>query len=181
MTEFETTGPTITAADVDDFEAAIGTPLPADYKQFLLTVNGGIPTDSDVNEPTQRVVGIVGFFSLAVPSGDLSMQEALRTWRNRYPGWMLPVALCQGSCLLLLTLNSDYEGEVVYWDHDAESEDDEPPTIDNLSHVADSFTELLDSLYTWDAMNDPEVQRMMGGSGGDAWIHPDFSPGPRRD
>lgn len=171
-TEFETTGPPTTAADVDDFEAAIGSPLPADYKHFLLTVNGGIPTASDVNEPTQRVVGIVGFFSLAVPSGDLSMQEALRTRRNRYPGWMLPVALCQESCLLLLTLNGDHEGEVVYWDYDAES-DDASPTTDNLSHVADSFTSLLDALHDWDPRQDPRYRDIAGGTGtGD----PDFIP-----
>jgi hypothetical protein len=179
MTEFSETGPPVTKADVDAFEAEIDSPLPEDYRRFLLTTNGGVPSDNTVDEPSQEIVGIEGFFCLGVESGELSMAGALRVWNSRYPATMLAIAACEGSCLLL-TLDGDHVGEVLYWDHDGEAQPDEPPTNDNLSHVADAFTELLDSLYTWDDMGRPEIQRMRGSSGGNAWIDPDFSPGRSR-
>lgn len=53
MTEFSETGPPVTTADVDAFEAKIGSPLPEDYRRFLLTTNGGVPSDNTVDEPSR--------------------------------------------------------------------------------------------------------------------------------
>lgn len=173
MTTFRTTGPTISEAVVLEIEHRIGSDLPTDYRDFLLKTNGGTPEDAYVPEPADIGIVVTGFFSLGEASGDLSMESALSTWANRYPDGYLPIARCEGSNLLLLGVSRDVRDLVFYWDHDGEADDNEPPRTDNLTFVASSFTELIDSL-TDDEADDEEVRRLLDGSTG--WVNPGFKP-----
>lgn len=171
MPTFRSSGPTPTGASVHELETRLGRGLPEDYREFLLSTNGGVPQEQDLAKPAHLGIIVNGFFSLDLADSDLSMDDALTAWTGRYPDGYLPIARCEGSNLLLLDLRVASAGRVVYWDHEGEADDDEPPRDDNLTDVADTFSELLDMLETLDLENHPEVRRMRGGS---VRINPEF-------
>ena len=173
MVTFRATGPAVSEATVSEFEASVGATLPDDYREFLKHTNGGVPEPSYVPEPADLGISARGFFSLGIPEGDLSMSRALSTWDGRYPDKYLPIVFCEGSNLLLLGVHEATRGQVVYWDHDAEAEDGEPPRTDNLTPVASSFTALLDSM-TDDDPDEAAVQALL--DGGTGWVKPGFKP-----
>lgn len=166
-------GPTIDEADILALATKVGV-LPNDYRSFLLASNGGVPEEQQIPVPSDIKIQVKGFFSLGdTTSGDLSMTRALDTWAGRYPDGYVPVALCEGSNLLLMATGDEHAGRVVYWDHDGEADEGEPARTDNLTPVADSFTALLEAL-TEDATDDAEVQRLVENSTG--WVEPNFRP-----
>ena len=171
MPTSRSSGPTPTGASVHELENRLGKELPDEYREFLLSTNGGVPQEQNLAKPSHIGIIVNGFFSLDLADNDLSMDYALTTWTGRYPDGYLPIARCKGSNLLLLDLRDASAGRVVYWDHEGEADDDEPPRDDNLTDVADTFSELLTMLETLDLENDPEVQRMRGGT---VWINPEF-------
>lgn len=173
MTRFTSSGPSIDEQTISTLEAHLAYALPEDYRGFLRDRNGGIPTPGDVPEPSQGVVGILWFFSLDDSRAERSLAAAGESWEGRYPETMVPIALCNGSNLLLLTLDGPDRGRVYYWEHEGEADEGEPARTDNLTLVADSFTSLLDALHDWDPRQDPRYRDIAGGTGtGD----PDFIP-----
>lgn len=164
MPTFRTSGPSLAGATVNELETRPGRELPDDYREFLLSTNGGTPHEQDLAKPAHTGIIVNGFFSLDFADSDLSMDYALTAWTGRYPDGYLPIARCEGSNLLLLDLRDASAGRVVYWDHEGETDNDEPPRDDNLTDVADTFSELLTMLETLDLESDPEVQCMRGGS-----------------
>lgn len=175
MTTFNSSGPSIDEQTISTFETRIDHTLPKDYRDFLSDTNGGIPTPSDVAEPSQGVVGIRWFFSLDDSRAERSLEEAVTTWHGRHPESMMPIALCDGSNVILLTLDGPDGNGVHYWEHDGEAEEGEPARTDNLTQVADSFTALLDTLHDWDPRQDPRYRDIAGGTGtGDHDFIPTF-------
>ena len=176
MSEFRTTGPQVHECDVVALESRLNAPLPPSYRNFVIETNGGVPEGRYVAEPSDIGLEVKGFFSLdgsGTELEDLSLTRALSTWAGRYPQGFLPIALCEGSNLLLLSLQGENTGAIVYWDHDAEAEDDEPARTDNLTPVANSFTSLLAHL-TNENPDEAQVQRLVQDSTG--WVDPDFKP-----
>lgn len=170
MATFSRSGPRGDIATIDAFEATLDHPLPADYREFLGTINGGIPHPNNVHEQSQGVIGIRWFLSLDASADDESLTVARETWRGRHPEGLLPIAVCDGSNLLLMDLEQSH---VFYWDHDGEADENQEPRTDNLTRVAISFSGLLDSLVEFDPRKDPRYADIAGGSGtGD----PDFVP-----
>lgn len=173
-TAFAKPGPTLTENDIAGLETRINAHLPGDYRGFLLTTNGGKPADRFVPEPDQGLlIEIEAFFAVGT-TGYGSMEQALDTWADRYPADALPIALCAGSNLLLLSVGGDDIGRVGYWDHDGEADENEAPRTDNITPVAGSFTELLALLQDWDPSTDPMVQDLLDGA--QTWANPNFKP-----
>ena len=170
MATFTNSGQPVDTATLDAFEASLGSTLPADYRTFLSTTNGGIPHPDTVHEERQGVIGIRWFLSLGTNSDESSLTAARETWHERHPEGLLPIAVCDGSNLLLLDLE---QSQVFYWDHDGEADEHDEPRFDNLTPVAESFSALVSSLIDFDPRQDPRYAQIAGGSGtGD----PDFSP-----
>jgi hypothetical protein len=173
MTTIREPGPSVDTGVIRALAPGVGV-LPNDYRSFLLATNGGVPEEQQIPEPSDIGIQVRGFFSVGdSTSGDLSMTRALATWADRYPDGYVPIALCEGSNLLLMATGEESTGRVVYWDHDREADEGEPARTDNLTPVADSFTALLAAL-TDDATDDAVVQRLLENSTG--WVDPDFKP-----
>lgn len=173
MTTFNQPGPRVDTTAVASLEARVGATLPADYREFLLSTNGGVPDPNGLSAPSQGGIGIRWFLSLGPASEDQSLTRAIDTWRDRHPAGMLPIAICEGSNLLLLALTGTPPGKVFYWDHDGEADEGEEPRFDNLTEVADSFTALLEALHDQDPRQDPRYRDIAGGTGTG---NPDFIP-----
>lgn len=62
------------------------------------------------------------------------------------PETLLPIGHDSLGNLICLGVVGDDAGTVYFWDHEAEADEDEPPTWDNLSVIQPSFSAFLKSL-----------------------------------
>jgi hypothetical protein len=144
-------GPQVTEAQIEAFEQSYGHPLPDDYRQFLLDVNGGQPARAN------RVFdqGVVNsLFSLDDTEND-SSDLATRANRSRP---MLPnpdllfIGQDDGGARLLLALAGEHRGTVWYMrtGDDARPDDANPRVLwhdrRDLRKLADSFEQFMRSL-----------------------------------
>ena len=140
-------------AEVEAFEAEIGTPLPDDYRQFLLRSNGGrldwYPFDGPTPDGKTWPVVISDVGGLWEES-DLSLRAARRCYQGselqipRRLLWIMGDPSGNGICL---GLTGGYRGRVYFWIHDEqpvpEEWDGEVETAGNVVLLADSFTDFV--------------------------------------
>ena len=146
-------GPGLGPADVDELEVRTGRRVPGRYRRFLLAHNGGYPEPavfgfSAPGWPGGEASSIVeGFLGIGVNPTD-QIEYCLRVFRDRIPADLYPIARDPGGNFLCMGVDdSPKPGEIVFWHHEEEADEGEPPTRDNLYHVADSLDELLSRLH----------------------------------
>lgn len=126
-----------TEAQVQRLEQALGR-LPADYRDFLLTENGGVPSSTRLGGGRS----ITLFFSLVDRS---ELNESLEhQWRQLGAPHWLPIAENAGGDKYLLGLSGDDAGTIHFFRHDAFADDP-----DARQRLAGSFHELLALLGGW--------------------------------
>jgi hypothetical protein len=147
----ERRGPQVIDTQIRAFEQSYGHPLPDDYRQFLLDVNGGRPDNANC-EFDQGVINRL--FSLDDTSEE-SRDLATRANRERAslpsPD-LLFIGHADGSAMLLLALAGEHRGEVWYMltDDDARPDGANPRVLwhdrRDMRKVADSFEQFMRSL-----------------------------------
>jgi hypothetical protein len=147
----EQRGPRVTNAQVEAFEESYGHPLPDDYKQFLLDVNGG-GLDRANCEFDQGVVNCL--FSLE-DTNDEASDLATRANRSRP---MLPnpdllfIGQDDGGARILLMLAGEHRGEVWFMitGDDARPDDANPRVLwhdrRDMRKLAATFEQFMRSL-----------------------------------
>jgi hypothetical protein len=142
-------GPQVTDAQLRAFEQAYGHPLPDDYRQFLLDVNGGQPARANC----EFAHGVVNnLFSLEDPEDDSSDLAERATWtRPKLPSPdLLFIGHDDGSNSLLLALAGEHRGEVWFMVDDERPEDANPRVLwhdrRDMRKVADSFEQFMRAL-----------------------------------
>ncbi len=140
---------TVSLEKIKQFEKQIGVEFPKDYIDFLANSNGGEPKFNTFEYKLQdgRVWtgGVRYFFGFNLDRiQNIDFFASMRG--DRTPENMIPIGLDDGGNFILLALSERDKGKVYFWDHDEESEDDEPPTNDNIYFVANSLTEFLENL-----------------------------------
>ena len=144
-------GPQVTEAQIRAFEQSYGHPLPDDYRQFLLDVNGGQPTRAN----REFAHGVVNdLFSLEDTVND-SSDLATRANRER-AALPSPDLLFIGhddcSNRILLALAGEHRGEVWFMltGDDARPDDANPRVLwhdrRDMRKVAASFEQFMRSL-----------------------------------
>jgi hypothetical protein len=134
--------------DILRFETAIAAPLPEDYRSFLLQYNGGKPSQ-DIFRFSERGAteeDIVDWFlSLGGdPNYDIELFVELTT--GRIPPDCIPFAIDPGGNFLLLSVRGARCSAVLFWDHEREAEEGQPPSEDNVYPVCTGFSTFLASL-----------------------------------
>ncbi|MDO5691463.1 MAG: SMI1/KNR4 family protein [Pseudomonadota bacterium] len=121
------------AEEIARFEQEVGE-LPPDYKAFLATCNGGIPSRTSLSPSLH----ITSFFSLT----PLNLHESLHHQHRLLglPHW-LPIAENAAGDKYLLRLSGHQRFSVHFYRHDAAENDS-----DAFQSVADSFSDLLTKL-----------------------------------
>jgi hypothetical protein len=135
----------VSAAAVDAAERRLGVNLPADYKRFLYTTNGGCPESNCfvVPERGPALVGILYGIRGERTNCDLEFEQEQVTLWEPLPAGFISIGDDPGGCpLLLATLGAD-AGQVLFWDRKGfwVREDGR-----NTFPVAGSFTAFLDLL-----------------------------------
>lgn len=154
--DIESEEPAVAPEIVDAFEATLPGRLPADYRAFLESRNGGVPQPNWwPPELPGEGFAVAEFLSLNAGESYRSIEETRETFTDRIPDHLLAVASATGGIQVCVSLTGDGPGSV--WMYDAESEtaedDGEDPHL--LIRLAESFTvfvELLEPAPTWEEM-----------------------------
>jgi cell wall assembly regulator SMI1 len=140
---------------IKKFEKDFGFKLPTEYRDFLLTHNGGAPTDILTYEfkmgSRQSSSTIQVFYGLGGTEwGDLA--EAIDTFhvhRRRMPDYLFPFA-CDGlGNQLCINLDGPRYGEILHWEMEEEVEFDQSKKrwvkdpLSNCYKISDSFTNFI--------------------------------------
>jgi len=114
----EAQGNPLTAEDLANLEEQLDLTLPAQYRQFLLRSNGGLPSPDvvDVEGLEGGMADIQVFFRIggSVESSELSWNKNVLS--DRLPPRMLPVACDSGGSRFCLSVSGDDCGSVIYVD-----------------------------------------------------------------
>lgn len=130
------------------FEDRIGHALPDDYRRFLLTDNGGQPERPVFAVPPDHWDVLRYLPGLHDGPYYHNLEYPLRTYRDegRMPPELIPIGSDPFGNWICLGVAGEPRGRVYFWEHEAEADEDEPPTWDNLRRLADSFTEFVAGL-----------------------------------
>ena len=156
----ERRGPTVTDADVRRFEQRIGAELPADYRRFLLDVNGGRTAATHCRFTMRRgarqvETSLNTLFSLDDPDES----RDLATWQlygeDRLPEG-LEIGADDGGSPVVLVLSGPHRGELWMLDQVDSQPTGSNPRVDwfdrrDMWKLADSFAEFMASLKPLDA------------------------------
>lgn len=138
--------PKATETQVKAFEKRIGCSLPEEYRNFLMTYNGGQPNPDCVAVPGVEGIDNVGvgvFMHLRAtkPAMDELSYEVERV-KTLLPSGHLPIA--GSSDLFTLSLKPKTFGSVYWWFHETEELDDEGNFLEAAGYLlAGSFDEFL--------------------------------------
>lgn len=143
-------GPVISEGDVRAFESKIGATLPADYRDFLLQVNGGRTAQSHTTFGLRKGETILNsLHSLKEPDE----QFDLETWwaKHRVPDELLLVGYDDGGNHVCLVIRGEHLGEVWYFDVLNERPEDANPRVPwhnrrDFIRLAGTFREFMSSL-----------------------------------
>jgi len=123
-------------------EERLGRALPADYRDYLLAQDGGRLASNDGAVDT--------IFGLGDVPDWASMWDKLDVLKDRMPSWLVPVADDAYGNLYAVSLRPSDFGSVWFWDHEEEADEGQPPSEENISFKAGSWTAFLERLQQVD-------------------------------
>lgn len=156
LAELEITGSyeQVSEADIVQLEKDLEVSLPFDYRNFLLSYNGGTLKPYYLfpvhNNPRDSKAILTRFYSVTTHQDryDDLRSRALEAG-ERFPSELLPIAYDPGGNHLGIIVKGSEIGKIYFWDLDDEPIDEELLSYDKLYFVANSFSELLESLQFW--------------------------------
>jgi hypothetical protein len=129
--------------DIAQFETHNNISLPQDYKDFLLRHNGGRPKPNIVPSIKSDVQWIYGMVDEPYYA---SISQHIDMFHKRIPSWYFPIANDSGGNLYLMSLYQENHGLIAFWNHEGETGGDADQYFDNMTIVANSFSDFLNEL-----------------------------------
>ena len=137
---------------ITEFEARRGVLLPSEYKQFLLTSNGGWPTPNVFKVPGWhgQASGLVDFYGIHDGPKVTRLDYALEVYDERVPATLIPIATDAFGNKVCIGWKGKRKGKIYFWDHEDELDENGDFVQDyrNVFLVANSLQEFLDGLMT---------------------------------
>jgi len=147
-------GPVITDADIQAFEAKYRLSLPRDYQSFLKDSNGGYPVDEWSFGFYERAFNaytgsLIQEFCTLYPEdnpeyNNLGQRYAEFVESGQVPPSLIPIAFDPGGNFIMLCVSDKDYGKVCFANHELE---DTETRYMVMSPIADSFTEFINKLY----------------------------------
>lgn len=143
--------PALSGAELDRFEQSHHRQIPAVYRKFLLEHNGGQPDPSEFrmrsgSTNSEETGAVKRFFGINTTEHTLDLAYALETFKGRIPDLLFPIARDPGGNLIGIATEGPDQGHVLFWDHEREADEGQPPSQKNLYLIANSFEEFLSGL-----------------------------------
>lgn len=130
--------------------------LPKDYKDFLLSHNGGSSKKNVYNfleiENSSNIAYFFAFYSMKVDFHGDVYDDLLKEYyrrKDRIPEGFIPIGTDSGGNYICLGINI-YYGNVYFWDHEEEVDEGCIPDMSNMHIIGNSFTDFINSLYRSD-------------------------------
>ena len=137
----------LSSKDIELLESELGFRLPAEYRPFLFKYNGGrpLPNCFPIKGLEKNPFGALHyFFGVEDSSEAYNLTWNYDTFNGRMPSNLFPIASTGSDDVICLSLFGPDAGTVLFWDWYGQTGE---PTYDNVYHIADSFSEFLDSLH----------------------------------
>lgn len=135
------------------FEKQWGFGIPGGYRKFLLEFNGGYTEKTFFNfKNSNNGSALHGLFGIRCDS-NLSLLS-YKCEDERYPTNTIPIGNDVCGNRILLSVKGADRGKVYFWDHEREADTDKGEVADysNLTLIADSFEEFINSLKSEEEM-----------------------------
>jgi cell wall assembly regulator SMI1 len=139
IVDYRRVAPPAEPADIERLCQRIGHVLPDDYRDYLLSQDGGRLMDN--NEAVKEIFGVRN----DAPDW-ANMWDKLDTFHGRVPAWLLPVAQDEYGNLFAISLRDGDFGSVWFWDHEEEADEGEPPSLENIEPKAPDWNTFLRDL-----------------------------------
>jgi cell wall assembly regulator SMI1 len=147
------TGVPLTGETISGFEAQLKMQLPKDYRDFMLSNNGGTPEEDWVfdfieagdSTPTSSVIR--KFLSISDEYSSIGKAYARLVNSKEISPNLLPIAGDPGGNYIFLSVSGEDCGKIYFGDHEIE---DSNTGFIALSLVADSFSNFLENFYIED-------------------------------
>ena len=142
----KTTGASLDSIKKLEFD--IGSSLPDDYKDFLISYDGGLPEPAAFDIPRENNSSIVKeFFGLDTPLLTASIEYNRRMYENRIPKKFLVIGCDVFGNRIILGIKNDNYGEIFFWDHENEADEDNVEEYyENIYLISKNFSDFLNSL-----------------------------------
>lgn len=128
--------------ELKEFENENQLLIPNDYRNFLIKFNGGKPLKSVYNDN----YSVNWFFGFHNGPDWSTIYHAIDLYQNRIPSWYFPIANDPFGNLFLMSLYEENYGIIAFWDHENECDGDSAQYFENMSLIANSFTEFITNL-----------------------------------
>lgn len=129
--------PSIKLKDINKIEKELNIEFPEEYIQFMLTQNGGDPKINQFTLPDKTNTSNVNYF---YPIGE--MQGNLKKKNDVFDGYipkeLITIGCDSGGNQILLRIKDENIGEISFWYHDVDPEEEDPMHL-----LANSLKEFL--------------------------------------
>jgi hypothetical protein len=141
--------PPVSEADVQQYEQRLGVTFPEDYRNFLLTTNGGIPMPFYLDVPDENHVLRVDFLYAIKNEYDISdlvyeLENLSSRMSGKLPDGFIVIGHDPGDGKFLLGTRGEHASQVWFWD--TERWMSTTSASENTYWIADSFTDFLNGL-----------------------------------
>jgi hypothetical protein len=145
----------LSSALLATFESRIGATLPNDYRDYLLTHNGGKPNPCSfkVGRDSSRLHHVYGLHS---GPAYCRLDRKYNMLRGRIPENTIPIADDPGGNKVCIVIHGTQKGQIYFWNHELESES--TPTLDSLTSLSESFTQFCSELFKWIDPNETPIE-----------------------
>lgn len=143
-------------------EAYLQHKLPRDYKNFLLQYNGGKPVPDCFKFFDSNNGSVVNFFFRINAEKEYryaDLLSAIRELRGRVPRDFIPIASDVFGNIICIAISGKLFGKVYFWDHEFETDDNEEPTMRNMTLIANNFDEFINGLYEYVPEDDSTISK----------------------
>lgn len=135
-----TISPKITLSDIEVTEKEINVKFPKEYITFMLSQNGGYPKKSKFSLPDKSNSTVIShFYSI----GDMKSNLKKVNWmlEGVIPLDYISIGNDPGGNEILLRVKGENIGEIYFWDHDVNPEEEDP-----MHFLAKSLNDFLKML-----------------------------------
>ena len=152
--------------DIRNIEKLKDCILPTDYKEFLLKYNGGSPNFNAFEIKGEGGDTIDYFFGICHDKQSVmrtyDIFDNTKCYKGRIPEKLLPIACDPFGNTICIGIKEKHYGKVYFWDHENEAGARNPfdntikPWWKNITLIANSFTDLLNSLCKYELGDNDE-------------------------
>lgn len=143
--------PFLKKEDLKAFEEKYHLKIPADYFAFMLCHNGGRLKEcltSFVEDGKFNSTYVRHLFALKALKKYHDLNDVMESYQDRIPLKFLPIGEDPFGNLIIMNCNPAETPKIYFWNHELEADamEEDQPYFENLSWIADSFTDFLCSL-----------------------------------